>query len=231
MTIGIYNFIEHLAKMDDPRKSKYYFLFENFYDMESPEKSIVEDLITGTFEKDWVPVKSYEEFTFFKLETYYLCFLAGTVFHFLAVFLIKRMTAAEFSSKNKKVEKLLDVLAQAVVPANYRDWDFDENFEENLRKVDLEMKSLLLLFTLENICMLAPMAILFNSVRLRDEYLLEYFPPLQEEMTCTNLIFKILTSAPILFLFFPLFQYFLFVIYHRFGHPWAKIFNLEKSKL
>jgi hypothetical protein len=221
---GIYNFIEHVAKLDDPRKSRYYFLFGNFYEMELPDKSVMDDLVGNTFEKDWRPIMSYEELTFFKLETYYLCFLVGAVFHFIAVFVIKQVNAIGFSSKRNLFEKVLDVFAQTVAPTNYRDWDEDENFAENWRKVDLEIKSLLFLFTIENICMMTPLAILFYSVHKRDEFLYNYFPLLNEEVTSTNMICCLLISMPILFLAFPFFQYFLFTIYHRYGHPWSKIF-------
>jgi len=222
--LGIYDFIEHIAKLDDPRQSKYYFLFENFYDMVLPDNNTINELIADSFERDWRPIKNYNELTIFKLQTYYICFLVGTVFHFVAVFVIKQVNAIGFSSNKKFCEKVLDVLAQAVVPTNYRDWDEDENFAENWRKIDLEMKCLLILFTFENICMLTPLAILFYSVHKRNEFLYEYFPPLKEEVTSTNLISRLLISMPILFLAFPFFQYFLFITYHRHGHPWSKIF-------
>lgn len=174
---GIYNIVEHFSKLADPRKSKFYVYFRAGYHElgELPNLETINDLLTDSvnFNPEWKGIDSYQNLTVFSLQTYYICFLIGIIFHFIVVYTIKHFFGLGFSRQSsvKVLDKVLNVIDQLVIPSTFKDWDDEdedenEDFKEIWKKVSREMKSLLLLFSIENILLLIPLFILMQSIKV-----------------------------------------------------------------
>ncbi len=211
-----------------------------FGSMPISEKSLIYDVKTnGTiiyFKEAWMDITSYETLTVFNLGTYYTAFLTMIGIHYIIVVLIKYRYAVNFRKKGCIIDKIFHVLSQLQCPSSYKDWDEDdeseETYEPNFVKILLEMKYLLIVFTLEHIFMCIPIWILSYNITIRNIYLNEYFPMLEEELFSTKLAYILSAICPVLFIATSFAQYSLFVMYHRKGHPWSKILfpDVEKIK-
>ena len=236
---GIYNFVEGINNLPDPRKSSFYFIFklnDNLVD-ELPDLSKVDIMLkdAGNFNSEWIKIRYYHDLTMFTIGTYYISFLVGVIIHFLLVCCIKHFLGMEFSSNSSVTveEKLLHIASQFAIPSPFKDWDNDSHknntdYKKNWKNVSKEMIALLLLFTSENILLLIPIFILNYKLTIRNKYLNEKFPQIQEEQFSTNLVFYLMITMPVVYVVFPFLQYFLFIVYNTYGHPWSKIVKVEK---
>jgi hypothetical protein len=239
---GIHNFAENITNLPDPRKSVFYPYLSFDYSKAGnlPNLDTINEILRDSvnFNGEWKGVNSSQDLTIFSLQTYYICFLFGMALHLVTVYCIKHYIGFGFSHRNsrKLLEKMLNVVSQFAIPLPLTDWDDDEevkdnassDFKSNWKKVSREMKALLLLFTIENIFLLIPLFILNYTITKRNEFLDEKFPQLPEEQFSTNLVFALIASMPILYIVAPFIQYYLFVLYNKHGHPWSKIFKMEK---
>ena len=83
-------------------------------------------------------------------------------------------------------EKVYHTLNQFVCPSIYSDWDCEkEDPEISLGKVLKKMKLLLAIFACEHILMCIPLFMLTYSISVRNRYLDEYFPQVDEEKHST----------------------------------------------
>ena len=116
-------------------------------------------------------------------------------------------------------------------PMPYMDWDDEiesqKDVEENWKAVSREMKILLGLFSLEHIMLCIPMWILSYNISKRNIFLDEFFPQVVEEQRATFLANSLSIICPIVYVIVPFFQYGLFVMYNKYGHPWSSILNGE----
>jgi hypothetical protein len=184
------------------------------------------------FSDAWLPIKSYEELTFFNLNVYYSAFLILIAIHYINVTIIKYRFSINFGKRKQLTDKIFHVLTQLHSPSNYTDWDEteDSTYEENWKKVKKEMKSLILLFTVEHILMCIPLWILSYSISVRNQYLAQYFPMLEEEKNATELGYTLSVLCPLVFAAFGYFQFQLFLIYHKHAHPWSEILFPKETK-
>ena len=184
------------------------------------------------FSDAWLPVKSYEELTMFNLSVFYVAFLMLIVAHYICVTFLKYRFSINFRGRNKLKDKIFHVLTQLHCPSSYTDWDEveDSDYEENFRKVEKEMKLLIFLFTVEHILMCLPLWILSYGITLRNDYLTQYFPMIEEERNATALAHTLSVVCPFFFAAVGWFQFQLFLAYHKNGHPWAKILFAKKTK-
>jgi len=238
---GIYNFVEGISNLPDPRKSPFYLIFQAGDNLkgELPDLSVVDNLLkdASNFDTNWIKIMYYQDLTMFTIETYYICFLVGVIIHFFLVCCIKHFLGMGFSrsTSGKFEEKLLHVASQFAIPSPFKDWDnhevSDENISdyiENWKKVSKEMRSLLLLFSIENIILLIPIFILNHKIRIRNNYLDQKFPQIQEEQFSTDRVFFLSIVMPVVYIVIPFIQYFLFIVYNKYGHSWSKIFKAKK---
>jgi len=239
---GIHNFAENITNLPDPRKSVFYPYLSFDYSKagDLPNLDTINEILRDSvnFNGEWKGVNSSQDLTIFSLQTYYICFLFGMALHLVTVYCIKHYIGFGFSHRNsrKLLEKMLNVVSQFAIPLPLTDWDDDEevkdnassDFKSNWKKVSREMKALLLLFTIENIFLLIPLFILNYTITKRNEFLDEKFPQLPEEQFSTNLVLALIATMPILYTVAPFIQYYLFVLYNKHGHPWSKIFKMEK---
>jgi hypothetical protein len=238
---GIYNFLQQFNNLPDPRKNIFYLIFQFGDNLigEIPDVDTMERMLKdfGKFDNGWIEVEYYHNLTMFTIETYYKCFLVGVIMHFSLVWCINYFFGEEFSTNTSLPfeEKFLNVTAQFLIPSLFKDWDTEnvsfENvnkYKEKWKKVSIEMKALLFLFTIENILLLIPLFILKHTITIRNEYLNEKFPQIQEELFSTNLVFYLAITMPVVYIVIPFIQYFLFIVYNKYGHPWSQIFNYEK---
>ncbi len=83
-------------------------------------------------------------------------------------------------------DKFLHMLNQYICPSIYEDWDERSGEPEiNLKKVLKEMKLTLALFAIENVILCTPIFLLTYSISVRNQYLDEYFPQVDEEKYST----------------------------------------------
>jgi hypothetical protein len=180
-----------------------------------------------------IPVASYAELTVWEISAYFKTSIICLFLHYLAVAAIKLNFVYGFKSRNNLAVKLFHVLTHLYCPSSYRDWDDDllnsSDVNKNWKRVKKEMKILLLLFALENFLLCIPMFILSWTIAERNLFLDQYFPQVAEEIYCTRLVHSVSVILPVLFFCLSFVQYFFFVMYNKFGHPWSNILR-PKSK-
>jgi len=160
---------------------------------------------------------------------YFKTFIVCLLLHYLAVTIVKIVFARGFKSTHNLPGKVFHILNHLYCPSIYKDWDEDllvcSDIEENWRRVKKEMKCLLFLFALENVFLCTPLFILSSTIAKRNLFLDEYFPQVLEESQATVLVYSLSVILASSFIILPFLQYFLFVMYNKFGHPWSKILN------
>jgi hypothetical protein len=189
----------------------------------------------ATLLKDiWVPITNYTELTNWDLATYFKAFLILTSFHFVIVFLITFFTSLNFRNRKAPFLKFFHILTQLHCPKIYQDWDNEisslEEVQKNWHQVKNEMKTLLMLFSLEHILMCIPIWILNFNINKRNIYLDEFFPRVFEEQRATTVAYTLSIVCPIIFAVAPFLQYGVFILYNKNGHPWAKLLQSEKKE-
>ena len=69
--------------------------------------------------------------------------------------------------------------------------------------------------------------ILSYNIYQRNIFLDEYFPQVMEEIKSTTLAYTLSIVCPAVFIIAPFVQYGLFLLYHKYGHPWSEILNSQ----
>jgi len=201
--------------------------------MKPTQDEIIYDLFkNGTkiyFTDQWKALDEYTDLTIWRLEKYFMAFLVAIIFHYIVIFMAKYFFALKFKTRASVFAKFYHILNQITCPTSYKDWDEEiktmDDVRENWRQVSLEMKVLLALFAIEHLVMCIPIWILSYNIYNRNLFLDEFFPQLPEEQWSTTLAYAMSIICPILFLIVPFIQYGLFLVYHKYGHPWSVIFN------
>ena len=183
------------------------------------------------FHDIWKSVDQHTDLTVWTTKTYFKVFLILVVIHFIAVFVVKYYFAMNFRPKTERFAKFYHILNQIMCPTSYKDWDEEiktiEDVKMNWKQVSKEMKVLLGLFACEHIILCFPIWILSYNIYKRNLYLDSFFPQVQEEHWSTTLAYSLSVLCPIAYMIVPFFQYGLFLLYHKFGHPWSQIFNAQ----
>jgi hypothetical protein len=186
------------------------------------------------FNEAWDPFKldNYTKLTTFNLEVYYIVFLFLIFLHYFCLTLVKYFSAIGFKSRNDLTKKIFHVMTQLVFPANYKDWDDldDSEILQNFSKVCFEKKLLVGLFAVENLILCIPMFILSSNIGQRNSEMEEFFPQVIEEKVSTRVAYTLSVVFPIFYSVLPFLQYYIFICYNKFGHPWSKILNSELKK-
>ena len=194
---------------------------------------IMENGTTIYLKHVWNQVNHSSELTILTLPTCYFSFIVFVAAHQVFVFIIKCLYSRNFISRHKIFSKFLHVISQQFCPKIYQDWDEDASTLDDLRKkfemVKNEIGALLILFTLENFFLSVPIMLLSIKIYERNKYLDEFFPQLDEEIWSTKLAYGLSAACPVLFILIPLLQYWLFILYNKYAHPWSKLLrdNLE----
>ena len=180
----------------------------------------------------WRPVNDYTDLTLIDASSYYVAFFALILVYLASVAAVKFNFAIGFRGKQRPVRKVLHVLSHLLMPLTFKDWDevkatVPQDFNVSFQSVFREMKHLTILSTAFHLFLCCPLWVLSYSVGIRNEYLEEFFPMIEEERAATRLINVLASVCPLLFVGAGCFEYGLFVLYHRFGHPWAKIVHGE----
>ena len=132
-----------------------------------------------------------------------------------------------FNDRKHIISKVFHVFTNLSSAKVFQDWDENvtslEEVDQNYKKVKKEMKTLLTLMGLENVLMCTPIWILYYNICKRNVYLDKYFPQLDVEIYSTQLAYKLSIICPIIFTAVPFLQYWLFILYNKFGHPWKQL--------
>ena len=175
--------------------------------------------------KLWKPILNGADMAIWSWQIFYIIFIIFVPVHQFLIFIVKCFYANNFLSRKNMLLKLFNVINQQFCPKIYQDWDENASNLEEVRKnygdVKKEMKVLLTLFAVENILLCTPMIMLSVKIYERNKYLDEFFPQLDEEIWSTKLAYSLSAVCPIFFCVTPFFQYWLFLLYNNYGHPWA----------
>ena len=177
-------------------------------------------------------IEDFMSLTTFSLEVYYIVFLFLVFLHYLCLTLVKYFAAIGFKGRSDLTKKIFHILTQLVFPVNYKDWDDldDCNILENFSKVCFEKKLLVALFAVEHLVLCVPMFILSSNIGRRNSKMENFFPQVMEEKTSTSVAYSLSVFFPIFYCLLPFAQYYIFLAYNKFGHPWSKILNSQIKK-
>ena len=177
--------------------------------------------------KNWKSISQYFEMTNGTVQFYFLCLISILIFHLVLVTLIKIFMGICFNDRKHIISKVFHVFTNLSSAKVFQDWDENvtslEEVDQNYKKVKKEMKTLLTLMGLENVLMCTPIWILYYNICKRNVYLDKYFPQLDVEIYSTQLAYKLSIICPIIFTAVPFLQYWLFILYNKFGHPWKQL--------
>ena len=179
-----------------------------------------------TLAEVWIRINQSSDLSVLKLQTFYIIFAVFIALHQAWVLIINKCIYAKNNLKEKNFFfKLLSIISQQLGPNIYQDWDENASTRDEAKKnyelMKKEMKALLTLFAVENILLCTPLMMLSYKIYERNKYLDEFFPQLDEEIWSTRLAYCLSALCPILFCAIPFLQYWLFLLYNKYGHPWA----------
>jgi hypothetical protein len=181
----------------------------------------------------WKPLQAYTDLTIWSLEVYFKTFSVMILLHFLVIFLIKKAFSKTFRSEKGKIKQLFHIFSQSSIPSCYTDWDHcavtELEVQTNWLMTTREVRATLLLFTIEHILMCIPVVILSINISKRNHYLEEFFSILPEEQNSTTLAYTLASMGPVVFTVMPFIQYWLFRMFHTFGHPWRSLLKSNEK--
>ena len=106
----------------------------------------------------------YTSYTYFRLRSYFLIFLAILAFHILIIFLIKMNISTIFSKEFNCLEKLIHCLENSNIPHNVQEWDTGKgNAEVHKLRMKANLKetiSMILVKAVFNLILILPICYL-----------------------------------------------------------------------
>ena len=116
-----------------------------------------------------------------------------------------------------------------LLPMIYEDWDYkpDKDYLTNWYSVRKEFIFISLLHLLENILLI--ISSLFTSIRNIERYNAMLYTLPEEEQNYHVSIF--ILCVPVIFIMFWLIEIYLFIVYNRYGHPWARLIKNSNNTL
>jgi hypothetical protein len=111
-----------------------------------------------------ISAPDYTSYTYFRLQSYFLIFLAILAFHILVIFLIKSNISTIFSKEFNCLDKLIHCLENSNIPHNVQEWDTGKgNAEEHKLRMKANLKetiSMILVKAVFNLILLLPICYL-----------------------------------------------------------------------
>ena len=114
---------------------------------------------------DWnldylISAPDYTSYTYFRLRSYFIIYLAILAFHILVVFLIKMNISTIFAKEFNCLEKLIHCLENSNIPHNVQEWDTGKgNAKEHKLRMKANLKETILMIlvnTVFNLVLLVP---------------------------------------------------------------------------
>ena len=106
----------------------------------------------------------YTSYTYFRLRSYFIIYLAILAFHILVVFLIKINISTIFNKEFNCLEKLIHCLENSNIPHNVQEWDTGKgNAKEHKLRMKANLKEtflMILVNTVFNLVLLVPICYL-----------------------------------------------------------------------
>ena len=127
----------------------------------------------------------------------------------------------------------MDIINSLVFPPITYEWDTQQDEHQSFKDAWQKSKKGIFIFNIlyfmENVFLCIPMFILSSNINTRNIFHNQLFPILQEERVSTQMA-ALLGLAPVGFAVTSALQVSLLFLYHRMGHPWQAIWNLEQQK-
>ena len=169
----------------------------------------------------------------FSISVMVLCSLA--IIHAVLIHFILMKVSKHFKDRRWH-QKAFHILANMITILPTHEWDHDvlpdsecplkpQSLTIKIKKYWKEIKTLLLLFFLENLVLCTPIWILWGNINKRNSFLDKFFPQLPEEKLSTMICAMLGAVLPILHLFATMAQYVVLNMYHKIGHPWHKLYQ------
>ena len=102
----------------------------------------------------------YTSYTYFRLRSYFIIYLAILAFHILVIFLIKMNISTIFAKEFNCLEKLIHCLENSNIPHNVQEWDTGKgNAKEHKLRMKANLKETILMIlvnTVFNLVLLVP---------------------------------------------------------------------------
>ena len=121
-----------------------------------------------------ISAPDYTSYTYFRLQSYFLIFLALLAFQILVIFFIKFNISTIFEKEFNCLEKIIHCLENSNIPHNIEEWDTRKG---NAKEHKLRMKAnlietitMILVNTVFNLVLLAPICYLGMFLLLKSQY-------------------------------------------------------------
>ena len=195
--------------------------FLNYYHIDSNFK--YDPKIWPQYESIIEKTEHYEWFTLLP-RLWHVCFFFACVV-IVHIIIVSLMIYRYIKTRQVKRMNWLEVIQHGCItlllPMIYEDWDCRpvQDYLTNWYSVRKEFILLSVLHLLENILLIIPS--LFASIRNIERYNAMLYT-LPEELKIYQVSIFIL-CVPLIFILFCLIESYLFIVYNKYGHPWARL--------
>lgn len=180
---------------------------------------------------------SYTIYTGVSIKWLYVMFIAAMVVDTIVVYLVKNCTSSHFRNCTDRLTKVLHAVHNLHMPHLFGDWDIGDHWDLRQHKnqwaaAQREMGSLIGIKTVENLLMLIPLLYTGWNVRQRHHTMTSLGKsPFPDEYISYDIASFLMWLMPLLVILSALFEYTIFIVYNKLGHPWKDILKASLEEM